>query len=92
MTQLAAQVFDVPIVLISCIDAERQWFKSAVGVPQGTQLPRDQAFCAYAILTPDQPMVVEDAMQDARFLDNPMVTGAPGIRFYAGVPLRDKDG
>jgi diguanylate cyclase (GGDEF)-like protein/PAS domain S-box-containing protein len=92
MTQLAAQIFDVPFALVSLVDTNRQWFKSAVGLPQGGQTPREYAFCAHAILTPGQPLVVEDATQDARFLDNPLVTGEPGIRFYAGIPLLDKEG
>ncbi|WOI44846.1 GAF domain-containing protein [Acidovorax sp. BLS4] len=83
--RFAAEQLDAPIALISLIDGQRQWFKSRVGldVPQTS---RDVSFCAHAILQPDL-FVVEDANLDARFADNPMVTQAPNIRFYAGAPL-----
>ena len=90
LTRLAADVFGVPISLVSLIDSERQWFKSHCGLDT-QETPRDQAFCSHAILGEDV-MVVEDATRDPRFRANPMVTGAPGIRFYAGAPLYGPSG
>ena len=90
ITALAARVLKVPIVLVSLVDTERQWFKSCIGLDT-RQTGRDVAFCAHAILS-DVPMVVPDALEDARFSDNPLVVGAPFIRFYAGAPLKSSDG
>lgn len=90
ITRLVARALDVPIALISLVDEERQWFKSRVGV-DACQMPREQAFCAHAILE-TEPLVVPDATADARFADNPLVTGAPDIRAYAGVPIRTRNG
>jgi GAF domain-containing protein len=81
----AASEFDVPIALLSLIDRERQWFKANVGLA-ACETGRDISFCGHAILAPDI-MVVPDALDDPRFADNPLVTGEPGIRFYAGAPL-----
>ena len=92
ITRLAVRLYRTPIALISLIDRDRQWFKSAVGLRAGDQTSRDVAFCAYALLHPTEPLVVEDATLDHRFMDNPAVTHDGGIRFYAGVPLLDNDG
>jgi diguanylate cyclase (GGDEF)-like protein len=90
VTRLAQRLFDVPIALVSLVDANRLWFKSCFGLPQG-DLPRDVSFCGHAILG-DETFVIPDAAADPRFADNPLVTGAPHIRFYAGQPLRVGDG
>ncbi|GAC1659575.1 MAG: hypothetical protein NVS4B13_04760 [Candidatus Elarobacter sp.] len=89
-TRLAAQLCDTPISLISLIDRDRQWFKSSVGLELG-ETPRDIAFCAHAILD-EGIFEVDDLTADKRFAQNPLVTGEPGIRFYAGYPLRSGDG
>ena len=81
----------VPIALISLIDAERQWFKANAGLPGLTETPRDVSFCAHAVLG-DGIFEVPDATLDPRFADNPLVAGDPGIRFYAGAPIRLGDG
>ncbi|WP_296944039.1 PAS domain S-box protein [uncultured Massilia sp.] len=90
VTRLAARLLGVPIALFSLVDADRQWFKSRVGLAaSGTS--RADAFCAHTILG-EQPLVVEDALADPRFHDNPLVTGEPHVRFYAGVPVRGVHG
>jgi serine phosphatase RsbU (regulator of sigma subunit) len=87
ITRVAATLCDAPIALISLVDEHRQWFKSMVGLPpQVTETSRETAFCAHAILE-NGIMEVENASEDERFYDNPMVTGDPKIRFYAGQPL-----
>ncbi len=85
VTLLAAQICDVPLSGVSLVDKERQWFKSKVGL-ELSESPRDVSFCAHTILQPDL-MLVPDAQSDPRFSENPLVTGDPGIRFYAGMPL-----
>lgn len=91
IVKLAADAFDVPIALISLVDGNRQWFKARVGL-QASEMPREYAFCAHAIQTPGVTMQVSDATADPRFADNPLVTGEPNIRFYAGAPLLTSNG
>ncbi len=86
LTHAAMALTAVPIALISLIDTQRQWFKSNLGMEDVAQTPRDLAFCAHAILS-DELMEVPDALADPRFAHNPLVTGEPGIRFYAGAPI-----
>ena len=89
-TRIAAALFDVPIALVSLVDRDRQWFKSRRGL-DARETTRDSAFCAHAILGEDV-LQVPDALQDDRFADNPLVTGEPRVRFYAGAPLTLKNG
>lgn len=90
LVQLAASIFGVPIALISLVEAERQLFASSVGL-EVCETSRDISFCAHAIKS-DDIMIVPDARADPRFHDNPLVTGVPFIRFYAGSPLRTASG
>jgi hypothetical protein len=90
LTVLAATLCHTPMAMISLVDADRQWFKARIGVDT-QQTPRDVAFCAHAILD-TQTFIVPDATLDSRFVDNPLVTDSPGVRFYAGVPLTTPDG
>ncbi|MFJ5441224.1 EAL domain-containing protein [Pectobacterium sp. CHL-2024] len=85
LISLAANIFSVPIVLVSLVETERQLFAASVGVPF-CETPRDISFCAHTILK-KKIMVVPDALKDARFKNNPLVVGVPYIRFYAGIPL-----
>ncbi len=90
LTRLARRLFDVPIALVSLVDVNRQWFKSCQGL-SATETPRDISFCGHAILG-EQVLMIPDATNDERFHDNPLVTGEPHIRFYAGCPLRVGNG
>ena len=90
VARLAAELCGTEIALITLVDADRQWFKARVGVEQ-TGTARDLSFCGHCI-NHRQPMVVEDTLRDPRFADNPLVTGEPHIRFYAGVPLLVDEG
>lgn len=90
LTELAASICGTPVSLVSLVAADRQWFKSSHGLAT-RQTPREQAFCAHAILGADV-FEVEDAREDVRFADNPLVTGPPNVVFYAGVPLAVEPG
>ncbi|HEY8741437.1 MAG TPA: GAF domain-containing sensor histidine kinase, partial [Candidatus Dormibacteraeota bacterium] len=90
VTRSAARMFAAPIVLVSLVDENRQWFKSRIGLAD-RETPRSVSFSAHAVLS-NEMLVIPDAAADERFADNPMVTGEPHIRFYAGQPLRTPDG
>jgi len=96
ITRLAKRMFDVPIALISLVDTERQWFKSKQGL-SAEETPRKYSFCAHAITLPSMNnpahriMEISDTLQDQLFHDNPLVTGDPHIRFYAGFVLQSYD-
>jgi diguanylate cyclase (GGDEF)-like protein len=89
VTRTARRVFDAPIASISLVERDRQWFKSCLGLTV-RESPRDISFCGHAILQ-DEALIVEDALADPRFSDNPLVTQEPKIRFYAGRPLRNSE-
>ncbi len=86
ITRLAQRLFGTAMVTVTLIDSDRVWFKSAQGV-EGDEDEREVSFCQHAILDPETTLVVEDARLDARFADNPRVTGDPNVRFYAGHPV-----
>ena len=90
LTRLAAYVCDTPTALISLVDANRQWFKARVGI-RARETPRNISICGHAI-TQKGCFIVEDALTDERFADNPLVTGEPFVRFYAGMPLMSPEG
>jgi len=90
IVRLASAIFHTPIAYIALIDSDRQWFKARQGMCR-VETDRSTSFCGHTI-TMDEPLVVPDALLDSRFADNPMVTGDPGVRFYAGVPLKGPEG
>lgn len=90
ITRMAKRLFGVDICLVSLVDADRQWFKSKQGL-DACETSREISFCGHAILEPDI-LIVSDALEDERFADNPLVTEAPFIRFYAGCPISDPNG
>jgi GAF domain-containing protein len=90
LTDQIATILDVPVALVSLVDADRQWFKSRRGIDV-QETPRDMSLCAHAILGTDV-LQIEDALTDPRFADNPLVSGEPRLRFYAGMPLALDDG
>ena len=90
ITALVARICEVPIAVVNLIDADRQWFKSEVGLGV-RETPLETSFCRHALLERDQ-LIVPDASRDARFECNPLVTAAGGLRFYAGVLLKDNTG
>jgi len=90
VTAMCAELLGVPIALVSLVDSNRQWFKSRVGLAV-EQTERSIAFCDHAIRR-KAPFIIEDAMEDARFADNPLVRSEPRVRFYAGIPLSTPEG
>jgi signal transduction histidine kinase len=90
LVALAAELCETPIALITLMDHDRQWFKAVLGT-QVRELPRAISFCGHAILR-DGLFVIEDALCDPRFADNPLVTAPPNVRFYAGAPLTSTEG
>ncbi|MEL6429605.1 MAG: ATP-binding protein [Planctomycetota bacterium] len=91
IVRLASEIAETPMALVSLVDEDRQWFKARFGLA-AAETPREFAFCAHAILEPEQVFRVPDTLQDVRFADNPLVTGAPHLRSYYGVPLRAPSG
>lgn len=91
IARLAALICNTPAALISFMDRDRQWFKARYGCEM-RETPRHQSFCAHAIQTPDRVMIVPDAASDLRFAQNPLVTNAPYVRFYAGAPMISPEG
>lgn len=87
LARFAAEQLNVPIALLTLVDGQRQWFKSRIGL-EVAETARDISFCGHAIMK-SELFVIEDASVDPRFFDNPLVTGEPNIRFYAGAPIQD---
>jgi hypothetical protein len=90
IARLIRDIFDMPMAVVSVIDGHRQWYKASEGL-SATEVPLKESFCRQTILD-TKPLVVPDAMLDTRFAENPSVTGAPHVRFYAGAPLTTPDG
>jgi len=90
VTRVAATALDVPIMLISLVDESRQWFLSRVGL-EAAETSRDVSFCAHAVYE-CRPLIVPDATEDVRFVNNPLVIGEPHIRAYAGMPIYTRAG
>lgn len=90
ITKLASFICGTPISLVSLLDEDRQWFKSTVGI-DAKETPREISFCQYAIMS-DDVYEINNALEDVQFVDNPLVTGDPNIRFYAGAPIKDENG
>ena len=91
ITRLAKRHFNVPIALMSMLYKDVQWFKSACGLEETKSTPRSVSFCGHVVAN-NKPLVVEDPCHDPRFADNPLVTGRPKIRFYAGAPVHSPSG
>lgn len=91
LTRMASEICDTPIALITLVDQNRQWFKSNIGLDV-SETPREHAFCAHTIVNPSGTMQIQDARTDGRFANNPLVTAAPNIVFYAGVSLETPEG
>jgi GAF domain-containing protein len=91
ITKLASEICGTPIAMLNLIDENRQWTKAGHGI-KATEMPREQSFCAYAILDPSEVMIVPDARYDERFFDNPLVKGEPFVAFYAGMPILNSEG
>lgn len=91
LVAIAVAVCDVPMAFVSLIDGDRQWFKAGVGLDD-TETLRDLSFCGHTLMAPDRLLVINDTHVDPRFADHPMVVGPTGVRFYAGAPLRVRDG
>jgi GAF domain-containing protein len=87
----AAALFGAPMAAVSIVDGDRQWFPAEIGIG-ARETARAASFCAHAILTPGEALLVPDAEDDPRFAGNPLVLSGPGIRFYAGAPLLDETG
>lgn len=91
LTRVAAYSFSAPVAVVGLLDSDRLWFKSRLGLDV-PQLDRQIAFCAHAVMQPGKVLVIDDLLEDARFKENPLVTNAPHVRFYAGAPLVDPNG
>ncbi len=90
ITRMVKRMFDIDICLVSLVDSNRQWFKSRQGLDV-CETSREISFCGHAIIE-DRPFIIEDTLEDPRFADNPLVTGEPHIRFYAGHPVHGPGG